>query len=104
MPSQTKRPSIELPGLSDIGLRALPGQQMHRLHLMYPEGSGKGSVKQALVEMSNVTPSQRAFLMKMGEAKDPRFSDAFIRLVQNEVYADKVLNVYRTEIKPALNL
>lgn len=83
---------------------SLDMREMHRLHLLYPDGGSNGSPQDALAAMADITPSQQALLMKMGKAKDPRFSDAFIRLAMNREYAKKILNAYLTDVKPALKL
>lgn len=83
---------------------ALDLREMHRLHLMYPEGGPNGTPQDALATMAGISPSQKALLMKMGKAKDPRFSDAFIRLAKDREYAREILNAYLTDVKPALKL
>ena len=79
-------------------------REMHRLHLMYPEGGTRGTPRDALAAMAGISPSLEALLMKMGKATDPRFSDAFIRLANDGDYADRILEIYLTEVKPALQL
>jgi len=79
-------------------------REMHRLHLLYPEGSPNGTPQDALAAMAHITPAQKTLLMEMGKARDPRFSDAFIRLAKNREYAARVLSAYLAQVKPALNL
>lgn len=77
---------------------------MHRLHLIYPEGGSNGTPQDALAAMAGITSIQKASLMQLGKAKDPRFSDAFIRLAKNPEYACKIFEAYLNEVRPALNL
>ncbi len=79
-------------------------REMHRLHLLYPDGGTGGTPQEALAAMAGISPSQKALLMKMGKAKDPRFSDAFIRLANDSDYAKRILHVYLSEVKPELQL
>ena len=79
-------------------------REMHRLHLIYPEGSPKGTPLQALKAASKTTPGQRAFLREAARAKDARFGNSFLRLAGDSEYAEKILTAYKTDVKPALNL
>ena len=79
-------------------------REMHRLHLIYPEGSPKGTPQEALKAVAKTTPSQKAFLREASRAKDPRFGAAFLRLAENPEYAEQILTAYKTDVKPALDL
>ena len=79
-------------------------REMHRLHLTYPEEGTKGTPREALEALADITPSQKAFLREASRAKDPRFGAAFLRLAENPEYAEQILTAYKTDVKPALDL
>jgi len=79
-------------------------REMHRLHLMHSEDDDSRTPLVVLAAMGGITPSQKALLMKMGKSSDPRFSAAFIRLAEDREYAERILAIYQTQIRPALNL
>jgi len=89
-------------GYTDVQI--LDIREMHRLHKLFPDGSPRGTLQEALASAARTTPSQKAFLRQASKAKDPHFGHAFLRLAEDPEYANEILTAYLTDVKPALDL
>ncbi len=80
-------------------------REMHRLHLLFPQGGPGGTFQEALASIALATPSQKAFFREASrKGEDPRSGHAFIRLAEDPEYANEIIAAYLTDVKPALNL
>ena len=78
-------------------------REIHRLHLNQTYGFNR-TPQEVLETIASATPRQKQFLKFLGGHTDSKLCDVFIRLAEDQSYADRILSVYRSDVKPNLEL